>query len=93
MHNNYSSAPDKIQIKKEMLSNYQLKTANFYNISIAPLKKLGPNIFYKEKYMLHHENWQFYLRLGLKLKKRHRVLLFNQSQWLKPYVQSYTKKE
>ena len=32
------------------------------------------------------KNLQFYLRLGLKLKK-HCVLDFNQSQWLKPYVE------
>ena len=28
----------------------------------------------------------FYLRLGVKRKKIHLVLEFNQSQWLKPFV-------
>ena len=41
-----------------------------------------PNVFYKEKYMLDYENFQLYLGLGLKLKKTHQVLEFNQSQWL-----------
>ena len=35
-------------------------------------------------YLLHHENLQLYLRLGLK---------FNQSQWLKPNVELNTQKE
>ena len=29
------------------------------------------NFFDKEKYVLHYENLQLYLRLGLKLKKIH----------------------
>ena len=47
------------------------------------LKKLVPNLFDKEQYVIHYENIQLYLRLGLKLKKIHCVLEFNQSQWLK----------
>ena len=49
-----------------------------------------PNSFDKEKYMIHYENLKLYLRLGLKLK--HRVLEFNQSQWLKPYIEFNTQK-
>ena len=42
--------------------------------------------------MIHYENLKFYLRLGLKLKKIHCKLEFNQSQWLKQYVQFNTQK-
>ena len=41
--------------------------------------------------MLHYENSQLYLRLGLKLKKMHCVLEFNQSQWLEPYIEFSTQ--
>ena len=66
-----------------MLSGYQLKIADLYNIPIGNVKKLVPHFFDKGKYIIHYENLQLYLRLGLKLKKIHRVLEFNQSQWLK----------
>ena len=38
LHNDYSLAPDKIEIKREMLSNYQLKNADLYNILIDDVK-------------------------------------------------------
>ena len=39
-----------------------------------------PHLFDKEKYVIHYENLQLYLRQGLKLKKINHVLEFNQSQ-------------
>ena len=80
LQNDYPLAPNKIEIKREMLSEYQLKIADLYNILLVMLKKLVPNVFDKEKYVLHYENLQLYLRLGLKLKKIHRTLEFNRSQ-------------
>ena len=67
--NYYPLAQDKIETKREMLSDYQLKIADLYNISIGNVKKLVLNFFEKEKYVPHYENLQLYLRLGLKLKK------------------------
>ena len=58
LRNNYPLTPDKIEIKKEILSNYQLKIANFYDIPIGTVQNLVPNFFNKEKYVLHYENLQ-----------------------------------
>ena len=52
-----------------MLYDYQLKIADLYNIPIGNVKKLVPNFFDKEKYVIDYKNLQLYLRLGLKLKK------------------------
>ena len=84
LHNDYPLAPNKIEIKREMQSEYQLKITNLCNITIGNIKKLMPKYFDKEKYVFHYENLQLYLRLELKLKKIHCVLEFNQLQWLKP---------
>ena len=48
--------------------------------------------FDKKQHVIHYENLQLYLRLGLKLKKIHHVLEFNQSQQLKPYIELNTQK-
>ena len=55
LYNDYPLAPDKIEIKEEMLSNYQLQIADFYDIPIGNVKKLVPNFFVKEKYVLNCE--------------------------------------
>ena len=55
-HNDYPLAPDKMKIKREMLSDYQLKIADPYNILIDNVKKLVPKFFDKEKYVIHYEN-------------------------------------
>ena len=65
LNNNYPLAPDKIEIERKMLSDYQLKTADLYKIHIGNVKKVVPNFFTKN-YVSHHENFQIYLTLGLK---------------------------
>ena len=66
LHSDFPLAPDKIEIKKDMLSKYQSMISNFNNIPIDNVKELMPNVFDNEKYVLYYENLQVYLRLGLK---------------------------
>ena len=92
LHSDYSLVPDKVEIKGDMLSEYKLNIADLYNVSTGDAKKLVPTFFDKKKYLLHYENLQFYLRLGLKLKEIHLALEFSQSQCLKSYIEFNTKK-
>ena len=39
LHSDYPLAPDKIEIKREILSQYQLKIADLYNTSSGNVKK------------------------------------------------------
>ena len=39
-----------------MLSDYQSKIADHYNMPIGNVKNLVPNFFDKEKHVIHYEN-------------------------------------
>ena len=92
LHNYYSVALEKTKVSNNMLLGYCKKIAKNYNISTGLVKKLIPTLKDKKEYVLHYRNIQLYLDLGLKIKKVHRVLEFNQSPWLKQYIDFNTEK-
>ena len=91
LHNDYPCAPEKVKVTKDMLSDYCLNIATKYNISTGLVHKLIPTLNNKENYVLHYRTLQLYLDLGLKIKKVHRVLEFNQSPWLSNILISILK--
>ena len=61
------------------------------HMEIDKIVKLIPNLYDKQKYTLHYRNLKFYLQQGLKLKKIHRIIQFDQKQWMKPYIDLNTE--
>ena len=88
-HNDYPLAPERLKVKKEWLSGYQTNLLEDDNI--LNTEKLVPNLMDKTKYVLHYRNLQLYLSLGMKLKKIHRILEFNEAPWMEPYIRMNTE--
>ena len=60
-------------------------------MEVNKCKKLVHNLFNKKKYVAHINALKQVLNHGLKLKKIHRVIEFNQKEWVKPYIDMNTE--
>ena len=60
-------------------------------MKIDQCKKLVCNLRNKKKYVVHIKSLKQALNHGLRLKKVHRIIEFNQEAWLKPYIDMNTE--
>ena len=88
---NFLLAPERLQLEENILNNYQLHLLQDERFSKPP-PKLVPNLHNKTNYILHYRNLKLHLELGYHLANVHRVLSFNQSPWLKNYINFNTRR-
>ena len=60
-------------------------------LTMPNTEKLVLTLEDKEKYVTHYKNLQFYLSQGMRLKKVHRVIEFDQEPWMEPYIRMNTE--
>jgi len=91
-HNDYPLAPENLEIKPEMLSEYNKICVEQEDGSIdkealnAPARKLVTSFTTKERYVVHYKNLLYYESKGLRVKRVHRVVQFKEKAWLKEYI-------
>ena len=90
-HNSYPLAPEKKVVKKEFMSCYQKRLMKDLELKPPDSKKLLLTLEDKINYVVHYRNLQFYLKQGMKLKRVHRVLEFEQECWMEPYIRMNTE--
>ncbi|MCU7846334.1 MAG: hypothetical protein KZQ93_21065, partial [Candidatus Thiodiazotropha sp. (ex Monitilora ramsayi)] len=91
-HNAYPLAPERMVVQKEWMSEYQHNLiSNGDGVAPAEVEKLVPNLRDKDRYVLHYRTLQLYLSLGLRLKRIHRALRFEQRPWMEPYIRMNTE--
>ena len=92
-HSNFPLAPEKFNVKFEHLSPLCKKCINFQtwinskrNFFFLKINLLL--IFNKKNYILHYNNLTYYLKMGMKLKKIHIIVSFNQKPFFKNILKS-----
>ena len=80
----------KKKIKLSDLSPYnrQIQQSSEERYLFSNAEKLVQTVDEKYHYIIHCKVLKLYLKLGLKLKKVHRVLKFKQSAFMKPFIES-----
>ena len=73
-----------------MLSDHQRKLAKDLDVKIGG-KKLCLTLQDKKNYICHYRNLKLYLKHGLIITKVTEVLQFNQSPWVRDYIELNTK--
>lgn len=71
--------------------DYPLCSENRAIPSAKNERKLLLTLYDKKNYVVHYRMLQFVLQQGLILSKIHRVLQFNQSKWMKSYIELNTE--
>ena len=83
--------PRHLIVKDDMLSPYSTALKQELNIKGAPTQKLVPNLYHKQRYVIHYRNLKQYIELGMELVKIYKGVEFKQSKWLEPYIAKNTE--
>ena len=90
LHNkfkDYPVAPEIKNIPENMLSNYQKYLNNKLNIKYSEKdKKLILDLLPKKNYKIYYKNLEYYMKLGIKITKVHKILTFEEKPFLKDYI-------
>ena len=83
----YPLAPEIKSIPENNLSEYQKYLNNKLNIKYTEKdKKLILDLLPKKNYKIYYKNLEYYIKLGVKITKVHKILTFDEKPFLKNYI-------
>ena len=62
--NDFTMAPEKLKITEDILSPEQIVIIKQHNLKVGITKKLTPNLYPKNKYIVPYRNFKYYLANG-----------------------------
>ena len=83
-HSDMPLAPEHIEICKDDICPFMQENCP-YSKTYKSRKLIG-TLSSKRNYVLHYQMLRFYMSLGLKVAKVHRVLVFNQEPFMQEYI-------
>ena len=90
LHNKFKDYPLASEIKnipENNLSDYQKYLNNKLNIKYSEKdKKLILDLLPKKNYKIYYKNLEYYMKLGIKITKVHKILTFEEKPFLKDYI-------
>ena len=88
----YPLCPEIKSIDENMLSDYQKYLNDKLNIKYNEKdKKLLLDLLPMKNYKVYYKNLEYYLQLGVKVAKVHRILTFDEKPFLKEYIDLNTE--
>ena len=85
-HNCYPLAPTHKTVRKEELSPFSQSQWEGTIKGNIECSKLVPTLENKKNYICHHRVLAYYVQKGMIIRKKHRILKYHQSTWLKKYI-------
>ena len=89
--NQYFPASEHLEVTEDMLSPLNKFYMEKLDLNHVKCTKLTPNLHDKHKYVIHYRTLELYQKLGVVVKRIHRVIEFNQRPWLKEYIDFNTQ--
>ena len=87
LHNKFKDYPLSPEIKsipEINLSEYQKYLNNKLNITYTEKdKKLILDLLHKKSYKIYYNNLEYYMKLGIKITKVHKILIFKENHFQK----------
>jgi hypothetical protein len=91
--NDLPPAVENMAVGKNMLCPYTMKLVNDLDGGrFSATEKLVPHLGPRKDYVIHYQELQYYIELGMVVDEVSEILSFDQTNWLAPYIAFNTEK-